>query len=124
MVNIMLTLFLLDFLVLTMLNNETSPAAVPSPLSPDFVSAETGPLVDSLLSGVEVAGPDDRGSTAEETPAVELFATTSSMSYPSTEEWCCCCLCHVGNPNNKVNEDFMCTFIPGCLLCTWCTGYH
>ena len=120
----MLTLFLLDFLVLTISNNKTSPAAVPSPLSPDFVSAETGPLVDGLLSGEEVAGPGDRGPVAEETPAAELSAITLSVSYPPTEEWCCHCLHHIGNPNNKVDKDFMCTFIPSHLLYTQCTRYH
>ena len=114
----MLTLFLLDFLVLTISNNKTSPAAVPSPLSPDFVSAETGPLVDGLLSRVEIVGPSNRDPTAKKTPAAELSAITLSIFYPPAEEWCCHYLCHVGNPNNEVNEDFVCIFISSCLLYT------
>ena len=120
----MLTLFSLDFLVLAISNNKTSPTAIPSPPFPNFISAETGPLVDSLLSGAEVAGSDDKNPAAKETPVVESSTTTLSMSYPPTEEWCCCCLCYIGNPNNKINKDFMCIFVPDYLLYTQCIRYH
>lgn len=120
----MLTLFLLDFLVLTILNNKTSPIVVPSPLFPNFISAETGSLEDSLLSRAEIAGPSNRNPTAEETPAVELSAIILSMSYPPTKEWCCHYLYHVGNPNNKVNKDFIYIFILSHLPCTQYTRYY